>query len=257
MKKTFWFPSQGKKLYGVFEKPENSNSHLIILLHGLTNSMVDCPLINEASEALLKAGFPIFKFDYFGSGKSEGMFIDKTFKILYQNTVDALDYAKNKLKFKKIGLWGRSLGAIMASIVCDDPHIFSSVIISSATHTNTTFSYVFKKDEAFSMPMKGTGAIKGKPILRHKFYEETNWIDKLQEKHLSKSKNIIVIQGTEDKTIKDMNYAKEIYGFINGKKKLEYIKGANHAFSGLENKVVNMGVDWLASFVKYGKTKSS
>ena len=129
MKKIIKFKSGGHTLFGVFETPKKNNGIPILLLHGLTNSMKDCPLINDASEALLKAGFPIFKFDYYGSGKSDGMYSDKLFSVLHQNTVDALDYVINKLKFKKIGLWGRSLGVILGSTVSDDPHVFASVII--------------------------------------------------------------------------------------------------------------------------------
>jgi esterase/lipase len=163
MKRTIRFKSGGHTLYGVFETPKKDNGIPILLLHGLTNSMRDCPLINEATTTLHKNGFPTFNFDYFGSGKSEGMYSDKTFSVLHQNTVDALDYVINKLKFNKIGLWGRSLGGILGSTISDDPHIFASVIISSTTHTNKTFKFCFNKGKPFSIPMKGTGAIKGKP----------------------------------------------------------------------------------------------
>ncbi len=251
MKKTvFWFNSNDRKLYGILEVPKSHNNHLVLVLHGLTNSMVDCPLIPEATTALHKAGFPTFKFDYYGSGKSEGKFKEKTFSVLYENTVDTLNYAINKLKFQKIGLWGRSLGAIMASTVCDDPHIFASVIISSTINTHKTFSFCFKNGQPYSIPMKGTGKIKGEPILPYQYFKETEWVDILQKIHLAKAKNIIIIQGTEDKTISDPNFAKEIYQLIKGKKKLIYIKGANHAYRGFQDVAVKKGVDWLMSFIR-------
>jgi HKD family nuclease len=53
------------------------------------------------------------------------------------------------------------------------------------------------------------------------------------------------MQGTEDKTIVNMDYAKEIYSLVKGRKKLEYIEGATHAYKGYEQFVVNKGIDWF------------
>lgn len=246
MKKTIIkFNSDGHTLFGVFEKPENNNGILILLLHGLTNSMKDCPLINEAAIVLHKKGFPTFRFDYFGSGKSEGEFKEKTFMILYRNTVDSFELLTKKLGYKKIGIWGRSLGAILGATICDDPHIFASVFISFTVHTHTSFSRFFDKNRSYSLPLKGTGKIKGETILPYQFYKDTSRIDQLQVKHLSKAKNVLIVQGTTDKTVYDHAWAKEIYRLVKEKKKLEYIEGADHAYKGYEQTVINKGVNWF------------
>ncbi len=246
MKKTIIkFNSGGHILFGVFEKPKKNNGLPILLLHGLTNSMKDCPLINEAATALHKKGFPTFRFDYFGSGKSEGEFKEKTFMILYRNTVDGLKLLTKKLGYKKIGLWGRSLGAILGATICDDPCIFTSVFISFTVHTYISFSRFFDKNKPYSLPLKGTGKIKGEAILPYQYYKETLLIDSLQKKHLSKAKNVLIIQGTADRTVYDHSWAKEIYRLVKGKKKLEYIEGADHAYKGYEQTVINKGVNWF------------
>lgn len=243
--KAFYFKSSGFRLSGTLETPKISNNHLVIFLHGLTNSSADCPLISEASKKLLRNGFSIFKFDYYGSGKSQGQFMNKTLKILYQNTLDALKYSNKNLGFKNIGLWGRSFGGILASTVCNNPHVFSSVIVSSTIKTNKTLKHCFKKNEPFSVPMKGTGTIKGKPLLPYQFYKETKWIDRLQKEHLTKSKNILVMQGTKDTTIGKTEHAKEIYNLVKGRKKIKLIKGADHSFKGYEEKVLKEAAGWL------------
>jgi uncharacterized protein len=243
-----YFKSNGKKLYGIWEIPKNTNKPVIILLHGLTNNHLNCPLIDDTAKALQKAGYPTFRFDYFGSGKSEGIFIDKTWHILVQNTRDALKYVKTQLKYPKIGIWGRSLGAIFGATICDNSSIFASVLISFTTHTNISLSASFPKNLSHSLPIIGTAKVKGKPILRKIFYKETKWIDKLQKKHLSKAKNILIIQGTQDKTIYDMNWAKEIYKTVNQSKKLIYVKGANHAYKGYEKETINAVVDWFEKY---------
>lgn len=245
VKNEFFIKSAGKSLYCLFEKPDNSKNKLILLLHGLTNSHINCPLISESTESLHLKGFPTFRFDYFGSGKSDGEFKDKTWEIMVQNTIDVLEYVKTKLKYSKIGIWGRSLGAILGATICDDPSVFASVFLSMTIHTNISFSASFPKGQLFSLPIKGTVVVKGKPILHKRFYEKTKWIDRLQKQHLSKAKNILIMQGSEDKTVYNPAWAKEIYNLVNEPKKLIYIKDANHAYTGYENKAIENGTNWF------------
>jgi len=200
-RKEFWIRSNDNNLYCLFERPDNPKNILIMLLHGLTNSHIDCPLISESAELFHSKGFPTFRFDYYGSGKSDGEFKDKTWKVMVKNTKDVLKYAKTKLNYSKIGIWGRSLGAILGATISDDPSIIASVFLSMTIHTNLSFSRFFSKEKLVSLPIKGTAVVKGEPILDKRFYDETEYIDRLQEKHLSKARNILIVQGTKDKTV--------------------------------------------------------
>jgi len=244
-RKEFFIQSADKKIYCLFEKPEKAKDKIFLLLHGLTNNHINCPLISESAAALHEKGFPTFRFDYFGSGKSEGVFIDKTWEIMVQNTRDALEYIKTKLKYSKIGIWGRSLGAILGATICDDPAIFTSVFLSMTIHTNISFSASFPDNQPFSLPIIGTAVVKGRPILTRHFYDKTNWIDQLQKIHLSKAKNILIMQGTMDKTVYDPTWAKEIYNLTNEPKKLIYIEGADHAYKDNMNRTITEGVNWF------------
>lgn len=244
------FKSQGHNLIGLLDIQDKHKNTLVILLHGLTNSMKDCPLINEAQEALNTQEFSTFRFDYYGSGQSEGEFKDKTFSVLVHNTQDALKYVTEKLHFKKVGIWGRSLGAILGATICDNKHIAASVLVSFCVHTDTSFSSFFPKDEPFSLPIKGTGEVKGEPVLPYQFYKETIWVDQLQRNHLSRARNVLVVQGTEDKTVYDTNWAKEVYEMTQQPKKLTYIEGADHSYRGFEPRVITEGLSWFKKHLK-------
>lgn len=239
------FKSKGHNISGLLDIQDKHKDTLIILLHGLTNSMKDCPLINEAQEALSARGFSTFRFDYYGSGLSEGEFKEKTFSIMVQNTRDALGYVTEKLHFKKVGIWGRSLGAILGATICDDKHITASVLISFCVHTDTSFSSFFAKDKPYSLPIKGTGEVKGESVLPYQFYKETTWVNQLQRNHLSRASNVLVIQGTEDKTVYDTHWAKEIYEMTQEPKKLIYVQGADHSYRGFESNVITEGLNWF------------
>jgi hypothetical protein len=244
IRKEFWIKSEGNRLYCVFEEPENPKNAIIILLHGLTNSHTNCPLISETTCFLQKKGYPTFRFDYFGSGRSDGEFKDKTWGTLVQNTKDVFRYVKSEFKYPNIGIWGRSVGAILGTTICDDPSIFASVFLSMTTHTHISFSASFPKDQMFSLPIKGTAIVKGEPILSKRFYMETIWIDQLQKRHLLKAKNMLIIQGTEDKTVYNLSWAKEVLNLVNKPKDLIYINGADHAYHGHEEEVLKKIVVW-------------
>lgn len=244
---TVRFKSQNHNIVGLLDIPNNNKESIVLLLHGLTNSMKDCPLISEATEAFRSEGFPTFRFDYFGSGLSNGEFKEKTFSTLIRNTQDALEFITNQLHFKKVGIWGRSVGAILGATISDYPQVFASVLFSTTIHTHTSFSSLFQNNGDFSVPIKGTGAIKGEPILPRKFYEETIWIDELQKKHLSKAKHVLIIQGTADKTVYDTSWAREIFQLTKKPKKLLYIKDADHSYYGYEPQVIKEGLKWFTN----------
>ena len=123
--------------------------------------------------------------------------------------------------------------------------LFMLLFFSITIHTNISFSASFPKGQSFSFPIKGTAIVKGKPILQKEFYEKTKWIDKLQKQHLSRAHNILIMQGTEDRTVYNPAWAKEIYDLVNEPKKLIYIKGANHAYKGYESKTIEYGANWF------------
>ncbi|MBN1168969.1 alpha/beta fold hydrolase [Candidatus Woesebacteria bacterium] len=251
-KQEIWINSDNHRLFLLLETPNNHKSELILLLHGLTNSLQDCPLIEDVAKKLHKNRFATLRFDYFGSGKSDGELKDKTLKILYKNTLDVLAFANNDIKFTSIGIWGRSVGGMLASSVCDHKSVSASVIVSSTVRSNESFGSLFDKRRLYSKPIQGSGEIKGKPVLTYEFYKQTTWFDNLQKKHLSQAKNTLVIQGTDDKIIHNSEWPKEIYSLIKGKKRLEMIEGADHTYKGYEDEVVKKAVNW---FLESSKNK--
>ena len=166
---------------------------------------------------------------------------------MVKNTKDVFDYVLKNFGGPVV-LWGRSLGAIFASIICDNKNILTSILISSGNHTNKSFKRMFPKKRGLSVSFAkaGTGKMKGNPVLPYKFYKETAWIDKIQKQHLKKAKSVLVVQGTADKTIFDHSWAKEIYSWVNKPKKLVYVEGADHAYHGHEKKVIDLCVEWIS-----------
>lgn len=254
MIKHFFFKSNNHKLHGVYERTSKSKI-TAILLHGLTNSYNSCPLINDANDFLIKNSISTFRFDYYGSGESDGRFSDKTVTELIENTKDAYKYAIQNLKAEKIIVWGRSFGAILAPVISFKPEIIASILISGTTHTHISMKNSFQNKNR-SIPFKATGIIKGTPILPYSFYENTKYLDEVVTKKLTKVSNTLVIQGKQDKTVYDMNWAKEIYTLLKSPKKLIYLNGADHTYKGFENEVLSKSLNWITKCIENKKLKN-
>lgn len=111
--------NRGLKLSVILTKPYQVHIlAVIILLQGFLGKK-EGSKINFLSEYLVKMGFATIRFDYCGYGESEG----DTFKeYLVTHILDdikcVLDFIKTKEKidFSRIGVWGQSMGGMLAII---------------------------------------------------------------------------------------------------------------------------------------------
>lgn len=98
---------------------EASNNTVLVVAYGDAGNM--SYLLRQVDE-LVKNGFIILLFDYRGFGESQAFLMDD--KQLYYDefTVDlksALEFASNRFKSSKIGLWTLSMGSIMGTLTAD------------------------------------------------------------------------------------------------------------------------------------------
>lgn len=100
----------GNKLVGIFNPGKGKK--LIIICNG-HNSTKEHPSIVGLAEGLNRKGYDVFRFDFSGTGESEGIR-----KIFIEQQVGDLDSVVNYFKkYKTIILLGGSLGALPAAIV--------------------------------------------------------------------------------------------------------------------------------------------
>ncbi|WP_442932812.1 alpha/beta fold hydrolase [Mycobacterium kyogaense] len=99
--------------------------------HGLTNSHSDAPVFDDLRSALLSAGYPVFMFDYLGSGNSDGSFEDKTWLNQRQCLQDALSFAST-MGFEHPGqyLFGRSVGGALSGFFLNQTSVKGAVLAS-------------------------------------------------------------------------------------------------------------------------------
>eukprot|EP01064_Diplonema_japonicum_P027658 TRINITY_DN4043_c2_g1_i1.p1 TRINITY_DN4043_c2_g1~~TRINITY_DN4043_c2_g1_i1.p1 ORF type:complete len:486 (+),score=148.43 TRINITY_DN4043_c2_g1_i1:81-1460(+) len=104
----------------------------VVYLHGNCGSRQDSL---DCVTVLLPHGISLFSFDFSGSGLSEGEYVSLG-HFEKQDLATIIDYLQSKGTTSRVGLWGRSMGAVtsimyaskdptIAGIVCDSP--FSSL----------------------------------------------------------------------------------------------------------------------------------
>ena len=104
----------------------------VIYLHG--NSSSRCEAYQEVAY-LLEKNITVFSFDFCGCGKSEGDYIS----LGYYEKFDVhcvVEYLIKSKKVNKIGLWGRSMGAVTAIMYANEhPSLIDAMILDSGFYS--------------------------------------------------------------------------------------------------------------------------
>lgn len=135
------FFNEGQKIFGVVHRPEGPEGTLypaVIICHGFTGQKVEPHRIFvKAAEALVEKGFLVLRFDFRGSGDSEGDFQDMTFEGEVSDAIKAVDYllAAEPVDPERIGVAGLSMGgAVAACLTGRDERIKSTVLWAAVAY---------------------------------------------------------------------------------------------------------------------------
>jgi len=135
------FQNEGMTLRGILTYPESlyPERPAILLLHGFMGQKNEAPIIgiNECmfertARKLSEAGYITLRFDFRGSGESEGKLEDTTFTGQISDTLAAIEFMRKNqhVNPKKIGLIGLSQGGLVAACAAAKAHVGSVVLWS-------------------------------------------------------------------------------------------------------------------------------
>ena len=252
------FYSNSHRLAGVITYPNKLPAPGVITFHGGTNTKDVCPCFPQIPDAVVKNGYINMRFDFFGSGESDGLFQDKTNAELLQNMKDAIDFfAKNK-NVTKIGIVARSQSGIQQACLYDE-RIICRVVQSPALEIKAVFAYWYpkefkefmenSKEKYLCIKTGDTRKVKGPYCYAREYFEEDAEVKKLALKTLPKIKNTLIMQGNEDKEVEaDQSFA--IYKQLARAKEYHIIDGAGHPYIGYEDRTVELAIPWLNKFLK-------
>ncbi len=113
--------NNGQKIFGILHLPEGvKKPPCVVVCHGLGgNKIGHFRAYVELAEALVKEKIAVFRFDFRGSGDSEGAFDEMTLHGEVSDAVAAVNYLKTEKRIdsNRIGIFGRSLGGAVA-VLC-------------------------------------------------------------------------------------------------------------------------------------------
>lgn len=117
-----FFPNGDRTLFGVVHEPPAGTPQRMpfVFCHpfGEEKLWSHRVFVTFARE-LARRGHPVLRFDYMGSGDSDGRFADASVATVQSDIRCAVDYLKDRTKSSAVGLIGLRFGATLAAGVAD------------------------------------------------------------------------------------------------------------------------------------------
>jgi Hydrolases of the alpha/beta superfamily len=232
---------------------------VVILFHGFTGDKIGPnQFILNMAKAIEAAGKIAVRFDFAGSGESEGVFAeDTTVSGWQEDAKTVVTWVKEQPEFANapIILFGHSLGGLIALTYPNDPAIAGRMALSAAVYPVETFS-----SDGILGPELWGKAVAGKTIAN--FFNKgfslndgifVNDLINGDYKPLEMAEGLmtplLVVHGAEDCVVPPRG-SDELCRRYKGEVTLRKLDGADHVYTGRHEDVQAAIVDWLHKWDK-------
>ncbi|NGQ93632.1 alpha/beta hydrolase [Brevibacillus sp. SYP-B805] len=254
MKDHVWVNSRGKRLSAMVHHPDNSpQPDVVIFCHGFTGEKVGGSQLNlRLAQAIEAAGFAVIRFEYAGSGESEGNFAsDTTISGWKADLQQVVAWVKKQPHFQdsRLYLLGQSLGGCIVFLHEDPDRLIAGRIgISPVIRPLEDFR------ERILGPALWAASEAGKTIsdfFGKNYSLEPSFVrDILEHKHnplaacQSYDSPVLLIHGTADVPVPAEGSCL-FYETYAGPKELLLLEGGDHSLAQHFEKVKEKVVEWL------------
>ncbi|MBU3075156.1 alpha/beta hydrolase [Clostridium estertheticum] len=235
MQKVVEIDSENLRLRGMLHIPENINNKvpIVIIFHGFCGDKMGPHFIFvKLSRLLEKAGIACIRFDFAGSGESDGDFIDMTMDTELKDANNILNYVRtlNFVDNDKIGIVGLSMGGAIASMLAGERKSDIETLCLWAPAGNMgeiilDKHYIGANFEEFRQ--NGYFDVEGL-LVGTKFMDNVKNI-KIYEKASEYDKKSLIIHGDKDDVV-SLSASQKYIDFWGDSSLLKVISGANHTF---------------------------
>lgn len=217
----------GYIIRGLFSEPDNGYTDIAVMLHGYTGHKNENGfLFKQITKTLVDNNIATLRFDYYGSGDSDGEFKDQTFTTVRNDAKAVIDEAVKLNNGKQIYLIGFSMGGACAARMSVERKdaIKKLVLMSPAGDMYEILNFVFTKNPVVDENFVDIGGYYvGKGFLES--FKDLNMYEGLADF----DKPVLITQGSADLSVypevskKYTNYYKDV--------KYVLIDGASHCYT--------------------------
>ncbi len=241
--------SLGKKVFVQIEYPDKTPAPAIVVAHGLRSYYTG--FLNIFAKKLRDQGYISVKFHFIGTGKSEGMFEEKSTATMVQNFKDLIAFLKTVPEITDIGIMGRSNSGSLSALVGPIDRVKSYVVLGSPAFYSHNMSKFLEgaqmQGNYFYHPSFKRKHTKGEGRLPLSFLDEIKTFDTRLLEGIKKLKNVAFFQSKIDEAVPveegHFDYWRENLPKPNWAKIFE--KGKNHSFKGCKAEVYKDAIAWF------------
>jgi len=244
------FPNpRRRRLRGVIHLPEKAARHVpgVIFFHGFTGDRMEAHWIFvKCARALARAGIASLRFDFYGSGESDGDFREVTLRREIADARAAVEFFRRQkgIHPERLGLLGISLGGMIAAVTARAVRAKALVLWSALAHP----AHLSTLAEISVKPIPGSGgAVEYEAReISPRFIDSARSVEPV--KSLARFKGPTLIIHPEKDMAVPFFHAQDFYQAAGSRvKELVVIPGADHVFTSVtwEREVIGRSVEWF------------
>jgi len=246
-KKVAYPNMKGLKLAGLlYAGPETDT--VIIVCHGFTGSKEGSGKAVAMAEKLGERGYAALLFDFSGCGESEGDFSDICLSGHIDDIKSSVDFCLDS-GFERVVTVGRSFGGSAALCHGGSDLRVAGVCTWAAPAELVELFSVFNNHEGVTegnlVPLSGE---EGTVFIKKNFFSDLEQHDVLAQAALITPRPLLIIHGNDDEVVPPGN-AQAIFNAAAPPKKIKFIPGADHRFTGQHEKVWQILLNWLEDYL--------
>ena len=233
-----------QKLVGILHHPSATQPNAaVILCHGMESSKESEKLVT-LSRRLSERGILALRFDFAGSGGSEGKFEEMTYSGEVEDLRAAYDFVL-RYKPKKIGVLGSSMGGTVALLfAAEEKNVAALVTIAAPVHPERFSERLSTPEETRQWRTRGFIEYHGRRLNVSLLHDlEVLDVPKAARKI---SCPVLVIHGDQDDIV-PVEEGHELFAALAGPKRLCIIEGSGHRLTepAYLQKALAESIDWL------------
>lgn len=252
MEKQISFTVRGQKLYGMLHLPEGKGPFpALSLFHGFTGQRMEPhQLFVKTARALARTGIAALRFDFRGSGESEGDFKDVTVSGEIEDGRESLRFlgAQREVDPNRLGVLGLSMGGFVASsLAVEDPRVKAMVLWAAGAQAYRMFPrYVHLTGPNREQWVRQGRWDFGGNVLGSGFLEDLEKRESPLSRLSAFAGKALVLHGDADASV-PVSEAEAYRKALGRKAKVHILKNADHTFNrtGWEKTVIDTTLAWV------------